>query len=76
MECVGKMGYFNGRCIFYNIIYISRLVETIEYSICTKKKHISNVKYYSIIIMIDYSIVWNFSCVAYSDSVYVKKTFK
>lgn len=38
MECVGKMGYFNGRCIFYNIIYISRLVETIEYSICTKKK--------------------------------------
>lgn len=27
MERIGKMGYFNGRCIFYNI-YISRVVET------------------------------------------------
>lgn len=38
MECVGKMGYFIGRCIFYNIIHISRLVEIIEYSICTNFK--------------------------------------
>lgn len=77
MECVGKMGYFIGRCIFYNIIHISRLVEIIEYSICTnlKKKHISNVKFYSII-MIDYSIVWYYSCVAYPDSVHVKKNLK
>lgn len=39
MECVGKMGYFNGRCIFYNI-YISRVVETIEYSVYKKKAYI------------------------------------
>lgn len=26
-ESISKMGYFNGRCIFYDI-YISRVVET------------------------------------------------
>lgn len=65
MERISKMGYFNGRCIFYNI-YISRVVET-YWVPCVykfKKKNISNVNYTSII-MIDHSIVWYYSSEAY-----------
>ena len=40
-----KMKYFNGRCIFYNVIYIYRVVEMKSTIYMYSTKRIYNVKY-------------------------------